>query len=172
MKLLIPAELILRLQPELRRGGRKEIGGVLVGEHVERSIFRIVDLSVQHTGGTAVHFVRDEKQSKVFLEKFFERVGNDYQRFNYIGEWHSHPSFEPFPSGEDHATMRQIVSDPTVGVNFAILIIATLAPRSMLKLSATAYRASGDPIEIDVQIEGELPKKRGLIQWVTDLFRS
>jgi [CysO sulfur-carrier protein]-S-L-cysteine hydrolase len=96
----------------------------LVGEHVADETFRIVDLSVQLSGGTAAHFVRDPGKAKAFLDEFFQRTGHDYLRLNYIGEWHSHPRFMPVSSGEDCTTMLELVHDPVVGVNFAVLIIA------------------------------------------------
>src|SRR5882757_1955172 len=119
MKLLIPLKIVKRIRRELR-GRLREIGGVLVGEHVTADTFRIVDMSVQRGGGTVVHFVRDAEQAKAFLAGFFGRTGHDYRRFNYIGEWHSHPSFRPLPSGEDFATMYELLEDTDVGVNFLI----------------------------------------------------
>jgi len=50
MKLLLPPKIIRRVRRELR-GRWREIGGVLVGEHVGTDTFRIVDFSVQRKGG-------------------------------------------------------------------------------------------------------------------------
>ena len=49
------------------------------------------------------------------IASFFDRVNHEYVRFNYIGEWHSHPSFEPEPSTKDDLSMQDIVEDPEVG---------------------------------------------------------
>ncbi len=114
MKLLLPTSIIDRFRSELRRGNWGEIGGVLVGEHIADETFRIVDVSVQRSGGTAAHFVRDPEKAKAFLSEWFKRTDNNFARFNYIGEWHSHPSFHPLPSMEDHQTMWDIVTDPDV----------------------------------------------------------
>jgi hypothetical protein len=51
-----------------------------------------VDISFQKRGGTFAHFVRDPTHHKAFLTDFFASTGKDYKRFNYLGEWHSHPS--------------------------------------------------------------------------------
>jgi [CysO sulfur-carrier protein]-S-L-cysteine hydrolase len=152
MKLLVPRTIVERLKRELR-GRSREIGGVLVGEHVENETFRIVDISVQVSGGTAAHFVRDPVLHKAFLDDFFQRTGHDYQRFNYIGEWHSHPAFTPLPSGEDFTTMLELVRDPAVGVNFAVLIIARLGLWSGMQLSATTFRNGHAPEPADVAVE-------------------
>jgi proteasome lid subunit RPN8/RPN11 len=152
MKLLLPQRVIKRLKRKLR-GRINEIGGVMVGEYVAADTFRIVDISVQRRGGTVAHFVRDPVHHEAFLADFFAKTGNDYKRFNYIGEWHSHPAFEPLPSGPDLATMYDIVEDPDVGINFAVLIIARLKSWSMLELSATLFRQGVVPEAVSVQID-------------------
>ncbi|MDE5446140.1 hypothetical protein GWG65_33045 [Bradyrhizobium sp. CSA207] len=172
MELLLPRQVVDLLKCEMR-GRRNEIGGVLVGEHVEGETFRIVEASVQRTGGSAVHFVRDPKHSREFLDDFFVRTGNDYRRFNYIGEWHSHPSFEPVPSTSDIKSMYDIVEDHDVGVNFVVLIVARLLLRSSLQLSATLFRAGEPPEVVNVVIEAGASKKgRTLISRICDFFRT
>lgn len=171
MKLILPMELVERLRGELHRAGNREIGGVLVGEHLHGETFRIVDLSVQRTGGSASHFVRDVEHNRAFLKDFSARTGNDYQRFNYLGEWHSHPSFAPVPSEPDLRAMREIVEDPQVGVNFAILIIVSPAKRSLIKLSATAFRANMSPVAAGVELEGNPAQKQSWLRRFIDLFR-
>lgn len=160
MELLLPRKIVDLLKRELR-GRRAEIGGVLVAEHVNGETFRIVELSVQRTGGSAVHFVRDPGHSRYFLADFFARTGNDYRRFNYIGEWHSHPAFEPVPSGPDIRAMYEIVEDADVGANFAVLIVARLLLRSSLQLSATLFRAGLPPAPVIVVIEPGEPESGG-----------
>lgn len=171
MRLLLPSALAERLGNELRTAGHREIGGVLVGEHVEGETFRLVDLSVQRDGGSESHFVRDVAQSRAFLDGFFERVNRDYARFNYIGEWHSHPLFAPVPSGQDRVTMHDIVQDPAVGVNFAVLMIVKLTRKSALTMSVTAFRAGGPSSQVDFDVEGEGIVKRSWLARFIDFFR-
>jgi [CysO sulfur-carrier protein]-S-L-cysteine hydrolase len=154
MQLLLTQQVLRRLQHELRRGGRQEIGGLLMGEHLHGESFRLVDFSVQHSGGTVSHFTRDPSQHQAQLDAFFARTGSDFARFNYLGEWHSHPSFEPHPSFDDIQTMQSIVEDPNVGVNFLILIIARLRWRR-LELSAVAFVRNGHPVEVSLQAESK-----------------
>jgi integrative and conjugative element protein (TIGR02256 family) len=161
MKLILPQPIIKRLKHELR-GRRHEIGGVLVGENLGDDVFRLIDISFQSSGGSIVHFVRDPEHHKAFLADFFTRTGNDYRKFNYIGEWHSHPGFEPRPSGEDVATMFEIVEDPAVGVNFAILIIARLLRWNQLQISATLFRPGIMPESITVEVDGEEERKASI----------
>lgn len=154
MKILLPFHVLATLRGELAAARRREIGGVLVGEHVEHETFRVADISVQRSGGSNVHFVRDPAQHRDFLDKFFEGSGRDYQRFNYLGEWHSHPTMLALPSLTDCHTMANLVADPAVGANFAVLMIARLRPWLGLQLSATAFRAGTPPDA--AQLEGEV----------------
>jgi integrative and conjugative element protein (TIGR02256 family) len=168
MKLLLPQKIIKRIKRELR-GRTREIGGILVGEHVAADVFRIVDISVQRRGGTAAHFVRDPEHHKAFLADFFARTGNAYQKFNYIGEWHSHPRFEPLPSGPDFVTMFDLIEDPDVGVNFAVLIIARLHRWSVLELSATLFRPGIMPESANVEVEAS-DARQSLVQRIIQMF--
>jgi proteasome lid subunit RPN8/RPN11 len=172
MKLILPLPIIERLKGELR-GRRHEMGGILVGEYVEADTFRLVDISFQKNGGTVAHFVRDPLHHKAFLADFFARTGGNYRKFNYIGEWHSHPSFEPRPSGEDIATMFDLVGDPEVGVNFAILIIARLLRWNRVQISATLFRSGVMPeaISVEVDQEGAKPKASALSRLINFIRR-
>lgn len=172
MKLILPVALVENLKRELRRAGSREIGGVLVGEYLGEETFRLADISVQRAGGSQAHFERDLGHSTAFLKEFFARTGHEYNRFNYLGEWHSHPLFAATPSGQDLDTMRGIVEDPNVGVNFAVLLIVRLARSSTLELSATLFRGLTAPINAEIELEvARQCQKRSFIQRVIDLFR-
>jgi integrative and conjugative element protein (TIGR02256 family) len=157
MQLLVTRPVIERLERELRRAGRKEIGGLLMGEHVQDELFRLVELSVQQRGGTSACFIRRPEDHKEQLEKFFAETGNDFRRFNYMGEWHSHPSFEPLPSDTDVRTMQSMVEDSDAGVNFLVLIVCRMAAGRVrvLELTATAFRAGAPPLVVPISVEAE-----------------
>jgi hypothetical protein len=73
------------------------------------------------------------------LTSFFIRTNRDYRRFNYIGEWHSHPIFELEPSFKDDASMMEILLDPAVGARFAVLVLVKLDVRGCLLANAYLY---------------------------------
>ncbi len=108
----IPVEVKIRLKAELYRGGFREIGGVLMGECLEPGRFQLVDFTVDHGGGTFATFVRSIRTALKALARFFDRTMHNYRRFNYLGEWHSHPSFPPTPSLEGSATVFQAGLSP------------------------------------------------------------
>lgn len=121
----LPSAIRDRLRQALRRAGPREIGGILMGQELTLGRFRVVDFSLDETSGERAHFVRDTKHHREALERFFERTGHDYQTFNYLGEWHSHPSFPVLPSATDVASMQELV-DGERGIEFAILLIVKL----------------------------------------------
>lgn len=117
-----------------------------MGEHVSEVTFRVVDFSVQRDGGSRTNFVRDPKEHVAQLAAFFEGTGADFTRFNYLGEWHSHPSFPPSPSASDIAEMVRLVDDPEVGASFAVLLIVRLRIIRGLTGTATLFARGGASI--------------------------
>lgn len=132
----LPSDQRSRFRNYLRRAGKREIGGILMGEQVTPDHFRIVEFSVDETSGTAAHFVRSPEHHAVALEDFFKRTGSDYRRFNYLGEWHSHPSFPIWPSAEDIMSMQSLV-DGERDIEFSALLIVRL--RYYVRFEAAAY---------------------------------
>ncbi|WP_238651786.1 Mov34/MPN/PAD-1 family protein [Paenibacillus piscarius] len=127
INLIVPIDIQERLTLALLNAGTREIGGVLLGEHTDEGVFRIHELTVQPQGGTIVTFVRKIEDSlRQSLRNFFHKTNFEYTRFNYVGEWHSHPSFSLTPSTHDKQSMYEIVNDPNVGANFALLLITKL----------------------------------------------
>lgn len=145
MRVQVPDRIVTMWRRELRAAGRREIGGVLVGERLGGDFFRIADASVQRGGGTSMTFERDPAQHRLFLESFFARTGHDYARFNYLGEWHSHPNAIALPSSTDVRSMMEIVCDPEVNAAFAALLIVRRGLFGHLHVSAAEFRCGHDP---------------------------
>ena len=108
LTLSLPRDQIEELHRELEIAGRREIGGILMGEQLAPSHFRVTEMTFQRQGGVFARFVRNARLALVALQQFFTRTGHCYQRYNYLGEWHSHPSFEPRPAAERY---RSCVND-------------------------------------------------------------
>ncbi len=159
MRVLVPRDVSKRLESALRSAGRREVGGVLMGEHVSEGVFRVKDLTVQRRG-TLASFVREVGVALTPLRRFFRETGHDYVRFNYLGEWHSHPSFTPEPSHRDSESMWRIVDDPAVGANFAVLLIVRLGSKGKIEGSATAYLRGRRKLE--ATLEAETAKAKSL----------
>lgn len=126
---------------------------MLVGEHQDEHRFRLVDLSVQRAGGTHGGFDRRPDRHRAFLDDFFRRTGGAFERFNYLGEWHSHPSFSVNPSAIDLAQMQAIVEEEGAARLFAILLVVRLGAQSSLELSALAFRPGCEPSAVTVEVD-------------------
>jgi integrative and conjugative element protein (TIGR02256 family) len=149
MEISIHPQVRSKLIEVLRKSGTFETGGILMGECLAPNRFRITELSVSPKGGFA-HFVRSLVHALDPLRRFFERTGHQYLRFNYLGEWHSHPSFVPEPSDRDLQSMLQIVQDPDVGATFAILLIVRLRNRTILEGTVTVFVPGGAVFRADL----------------------
>jgi hypothetical protein len=139
LNLILPPEISRTITTALEKAGRREVGGVLLAEYVGPDEFAVREITV-HRRGTIAAFVRLIEDALGRITSFFQ---HDYCRFNYLGEWHSHPSFEPEPSGRDDASIREIVQDPKVGANFVALLIVKLDSAGNLIASAHAYLPDG-----------------------------
>jgi [CysO sulfur-carrier protein]-S-L-cysteine hydrolase len=150
MILVVDALHIERLTGELKRAGSREIGGVLVGEHLDGDRFALLDFSVQRRGGGRAHFKRDPAKAARFVRKAIAKSGGDANRVNYLGEWHSHPNCSALPSGIDRLQMREIVEDPEASAHFSVLMIVGLVGRCF-EMSMTLFRPG--TLEVPVTLE-------------------
>ena len=150
MIIYLPNQIERRLILALEKAGTKEIGGVLMGEHIGEEEFRIVKLTIQKRHGTFIFFVRLAADAVASLQRFFKRTGYNYRKFNYLGEWHSHPSFPPTPSSTDIQSMLEIVTDTDIGANFVILIIIRYKEAQEIEATATAFLPDGRYFECEL----------------------
>jgi len=109
IRVAMQASIRKRMKQALRHAGSREVGGILMGQQLAVGHFAIVDFSLDDISGQDAHFVRDPENHRRALEHFFDQTGHDYQTFNYLGEWHSHPSFPARPSSIDIRSMQDLV---------------------------------------------------------------
>lgn len=151
----LPPDIIQEMTQACLRAGRHETGGMLFGEHVGEDEFRVIEATVAGQGSVA-SFLRVLTGGLARLDAFFRRTKRDYRRFNYLGEWHSHPSFALRPSPADDKAMFDIVEDPGTGARFAVSLIVK-AERGQLEVAGYAYFPKEARQETVVVTEGELP---------------
>jgi len=152
LTLILPPEQHELLLVALRKAGRREVGGIMMGEHVGPNLFIVREMTV-HRRGAFASFVRRMEDAIGRLRAFFRETGHDYARFNYIGEWHSHPSFTPYPSRTDDLSMLQIVQDETIGANFVVLLITKLGSERELVSTVHTYLPDGARVLSTVRVE-------------------
>lgn len=142
LTLNLPSDVVRKLESALKSAGSDECGGVLMAEHIGPNAFAVRELTVQG-GGSFARFVREARAALTALRGFFARTENQYTRFNYLGEWHSHPSFSVEPSGTDHQSMIEMVRNPEVGANFLVLLVVKLDAAKQLLGSVHMYLPDG-----------------------------
>lgn len=142
LQLILPADVQTTLTRALTHAGVRECGGVLLGEHVGIDQFAVRMVTVQRPE-TVASFVRRLSGVAASIKRFCAKHGNDFRRFNYLGEWHSHPSFSVQPSSTDHGSMLDIVTNRQVQANFVVLLILKLNTSGQLEGSAHTYLPDG-----------------------------
>jgi hypothetical protein len=125
---------------------------MLFGEHVGEDEFRVVEATVAGKGSVTT-FIRTLVEGVAHLDRFFRRTKHEYRRFNYLGEWHSHPSFVLHPSRTDDDTMFEIVNDPTTRARFAVSIILKVQD-GQLDARAFAYFPGQERQDAQVTMDG------------------
>ena len=144
MQIELAPDIGTRLRRALRQSRQREIGGMLFAEQLAPAHFRLIDFSLDGSSGSHMHFRRDPHTHRQALREFFEKTRGDFSRFNYLGEWHSHPSFSVAPSIEDVDTMQSLVEDQSQAISFALLLIVRLRFRFWIDYSLTTF-VSGYP---------------------------
>jgi proteasome lid subunit RPN8/RPN11 len=151
MQLDVPATFVEVITKACHKSGINEVGGMLFGEYLGPGHFRLAEVTVDEPGFVA-SFKRSINHAVGACKKFFGKTRHDYARFNYLGEWHSHPSYAVHPSSTDDQSMFHIVRDPNVGANFAVLSIVRL-DGDLLTMKAWAYFPDGERIEFTILSE-------------------
>jgi hypothetical protein len=151
VKVKLANEQINDLMAALARAGSREIGGQLFGEQLAPSEFKVTEMTIQAKVGSFARFVVDLLQAARDALRFFDRTAHRYAQFNYIGEWHSHPSFAVSPSHTDAETMRQLVRDPDFRGTFAVLMIVRLDGKT-LSSGAWLFEPAGLERVVDLEV--------------------
>lgn len=155
MRIKVPGQTIDDWVRRLTRAGRREIGGVLFGEQVSEGTFRIVAATYQRFWPRRFNqFRRSGSQARRAVLSLHRRHGEQPARFNYLGEWHSHPNAAAVPSLRDELTMFELLEDQRGAVNFLVLIIVRIAQTGVLEIGARTYLTSGHVLPCEIEVEG------------------
>ena len=122
----------------------------MLAEQLAPAHFRILDVSVDVHSGSHASFRRDPAVHQKTVETFFERTGCSFDRFNYLGEWHSHPSFPVYPSQEDIDAMTDLVQNYRSEITFAPLLIVRLRYWVWVDYSLTIFARGYAPYEVRI----------------------
>ena len=98
-----------------------EYGGLLIGFYTNNNQNLVItDLLLPKIfSASPTFFEREIGDMKYDLEKYFISNPSKY----YVGEWHSHPDGDPFPSIRNKKAMRHICKSKNVSIQKPILCI-------------------------------------------------
>lgn len=151
MKVEITKNVRNRMLSHLQKAGNLEIGGVLMAEQLNPGEFRIVDFSIDPSSGGAAHFVRSPEHLSTALNSFFEQTSHDYHKYNYLGEWHSHPNHLPVPSPVDINSMYELLREEK-NIPFAILLVVKKGFFKRFQCSAMYFQLGKRPESVNLSI--------------------
>lgn len=123
MKIILPRKIEKKIYKAILSAEPNEIGGILMGEYKSEDEYYVVDCTIQKTEGTVSSFVRYLSEIIYPLKRFFQETKHNYEKYNYLGEWHSHPSFSLQPSAKDTDSIWEIIDDSSTNATFVVLII-------------------------------------------------
>lgn len=122
MTIEIPKPISELLKRELEVMNQNETRGSFFAERVNGALFKVNDVYFSKKRGT-FSFIKmligDEY--KKFQKNYHKKYFFEYEKYNYIGDWHSHPSFSCLPSSYDIA--EAIDDFKKSNANFIIQII-------------------------------------------------
>ena len=151
VKFEIEDEAYSSIKNALQKYGKLEIGGILIGYQKGKNHFSIARATVADDIGkfNVASFIREPFKSMTMLLKLFKK-----RKYNYLGEWHSHPSFSLNPSSNDIRTMKGIILDDAYGVSFALLIIVKMLGSNIEMAGYLFHIHLGNFVEANVVIGG------------------
>jgi hypothetical protein len=127
----------------LQSGGAREIGGWLAAEQLAPGRFELVGFTVDMDVGTRNRFVSLPKTHGDQLDDILAASADRAGRVDYLGEWHSHPTFPPVPSDIDVAAMTKMVEESVPP--FATLLIVRLLGATKLQATITTFQRGLPP---------------------------
>ena len=143
MRIYLSEQTKKKLFEVIQKAGNKETGGILMGEYITDDTYKIVDFTIQKTSGTVFSFQRLLDGFVDPLKHFFKKTNFNYRKYNYLGEWHTHPNFSVQPSSTDIESMFEIVEDSLTNANFAVLLIIRINSDNQLECSANVFYLGG-----------------------------
>lgn len=104
----IHARAIDNIKNLMKRAGRRETGGLLMGQaHKKRKVIYVTDMlpPSKDSKGTPYAFKRGVKDYPEILDRIEASTGG---LIGYVGEWHTHPQGPAALSATDHQAVKSI----------------------------------------------------------------
>ena len=104
----------------------KEAGGILIGREVISTNNLIIDQMTEPMPRDKRNRFRFLRRDNGHIEYFEQLYCENENIYGYVGEWHTHPEFNPTPSSVDISSVINIYHLPNNNLPFIILCIIGL----------------------------------------------
>jgi len=123
----------------------------LFAKRLDDDTYEIDEVYLERRVGS-IAFVKlyNNHRYKRFQARYHKKHKFDYRKHNYIGDWHSHPSFECVPSGFDMMEVEMDMQESNA--DFLIQVILKVE-RNLLVGNAFLYNNEVSAKRIELEIE-------------------
>lgn len=142
MKIIVPKEISNKLIEVIVQHNPYEIKGSFYAEQIKENFFIIDDVYVSEISGNRFfsNLIVNARYKK-FERDYYSKKNFIYTKYNYIGDWHSHPSYECIPSDYDRKEIRKEFRNSNA--NFLVQFIFKVIDE---KLIGNAFLCKGNEI--------------------------
>src|SRR5262245_57673288 len=101
---------------------RKEAGGILIGRvwPDSRVLIEVATIPNSHDEAGRYYFNRSVEAAQQIINRVWEESRGEQI---YLGEWHSHPEVDPWPSSLDRQMIRTMLRGTQMEIKFLILVV-------------------------------------------------
>jgi proteasome lid subunit RPN8/RPN11 len=149
--LIIPKKIRNDIYEYVNKYSPNETKGALFAEKLDDETYKVEAVYFEKKVGTfAFVTLFNNERYKKFCANYFNKYKNQYEIHNYIGDWHSHPSFSCVPSLYDK---NEVIKDlKNSNANFLIQLIVKIE-KNCLVGNAFLYNNQVTALKIKLIIE-------------------
>jgi proteasome lid subunit RPN8/RPN11 len=108
LEIIIPKKISLILIKQISKHSPLETKGALFAEDLGNDTFKIDEVYLEPKPGTTTFVKLYINQEYLSFQKNYHKFRkNNFSKYNYIGDWHSHPLFECLPSSYDVSEVEE-----------------------------------------------------------------
>ena len=131
MRIIVPKEIANKLFSALKKAEDREIKGACFARFVEDDVYEIEEVYISHKIGSNFfsNLVIDYRYKR-FEKAYYKKNNYDFEKHNYIGDWHSHPLFDCIPSNYDINELEEELEKSNA--NFLVQLIVKISFQKLI----------------------------------------
>lgn len=131
MKIIVQKTVTNKIIAALIKARKKETKGACFAYRSSNDCYYIEDIFISREKGTFFFSnLKANFQYRRFEKKYHKKHKFDYLNHNYVGDWHSHPSFECVPSNYDKREVEDELAHSNA--NFLIQLIVKMVENNII----------------------------------------